>query len=103
VLFRSIFERVRGARVVVRARPGERVEARATVVSNRGRVFASVRTAVADASGRATLLLPYAAPAAPGAAGLAGPWEVEGAGRRFELLPSDGDVVAGRGLEAPGI
>ena len=48
----KVFERVKGARLIGRARPGVKVTLSGTVVTNQGRAFQTVREAVADSSGR---------------------------------------------------
>jgi asparagine N-glycosylation enzyme membrane subunit Stt3 len=48
----KVFERVKGARLVGRARPGELVSLTGTVVTNQGRAFQTVRYTTADSTGR---------------------------------------------------
>ncbi|OGP13800.1 MAG: hypothetical protein A2052_08985 [Deltaproteobacteria bacterium GWA2_54_12] len=48
----KVFERVKGARLVGRARPGEKVVLAGTVVTNQGRAFQTIRETFADNTGR---------------------------------------------------
>lgn len=48
----KVFERVKGARLVGRARPGEKVVLAGTVVTNQGRAFQTIRETTADSAGR---------------------------------------------------
>mgnify|MGYP006380651543 FL=1 len=48
----KVFERVKGARLTGRARPGVKVTLSGTVVTNQGRAFQAVRETIADSSGR---------------------------------------------------
>ncbi|MBI2399647.1 MAG: hypothetical protein HYV23_01050 [Deltaproteobacteria bacterium] len=48
----KVFERVKGARLVGRARPGEKVVLAGTVVTNQGRAFQAIRETTADSTGR---------------------------------------------------
>jgi dolichyl-diphosphooligosaccharide--protein glycosyltransferase len=48
----KVFERVKGARLTGRARPGEKIILAGTVVTNQGREFQTVRSASSDATGR---------------------------------------------------
>lgn len=93
----KIFEHLPGASVVVRTSPGQRVEARATVITNRGRSLPFSRAATADAEGRAVLVLPYSARTLPDGVGLVGPYTISaGDGRSASFTPMERDLLEGR-------
>jgi hypothetical protein len=95
----KLFQHVPGARVVVRgARPGARVEARVTLVTDRGREVAWGTYALADAAGVARLRLPYAT--GQNGAVLATPWRLQEGEATAVLAVPERAVLLGASVEA---
>jgi hypothetical protein len=95
----KLFQVVPGARVRVRgARPGARVEARVTLLTDRGRQVTWSTRAPADASGAATLRLPYAT--GRNGAVLASGWRLSDGPAAVELAVGEQAVLRGEALEA---
>ena len=95
----KLFERVRGALLVVAAEPGEAVEARLPVLASSGRRFVFRARARAGADGAARLRVPYAteAPAATGARRTrsVGDWRVHAGGAVRLVAVSERAVAEG--------
>ena len=62
-------------------------------------MFEFAKSAVADASGTATLILPYSLWEGPAAAGLASPYRVASGSGSTELWLTEEDVLQGRTIE----
>jgi hypothetical protein len=94
----KIFQPVAGARVLVRGlRPGARVEAGVTLVTNRGREVAWSTHARADAAGVARLRLPYAS--GQNGAVQATRWRLSDGQSALDLALPERAVVLGEPLE----
>ena len=94
--FAKVYEVVRGARLGVRTAPGATVVARYAYRSDAGRSRVYQKTAVADASGAAKLVLPYSSERAD--LGHDARWSIESDGRTRELAVAERDVQDGREL-----
>jgi hypothetical protein len=95
----KLFQPVAGARLLVRgARPGARVEAATTLVTDRGRQVAWATAATADAEGLARLRLPYATGA--NGAVLATPWRLSDGAGAASLAVAERAVLRGEPLQA---
>jgi len=90
----KLFEVVPGAAVAAAVDPGTRITARAPVFTNQGRTIDWATSAVADATGRAVLRLPYAT----GRNGevTASAYEVRAGERQATVTVTERDAVEGR-------
>jgi asparagine N-glycosylation enzyme membrane subunit Stt3 len=93
----KVFERVKGARLVGRARPGERVVLAGTIVTNQGRAFETVREGTADAAGSFALEAWYPT-LGPGAAGtgVRGAYVLRVGNAERRVTVAEDDVVSGK-------
>ena len=99
----KVFERVRGARLIGRAKPGVKVTLSGTVVTNQGRAFQTVRETVAESSGRFTIEAFYPTVAQDGfATGVRGAYTLKVGGSAKGLLVSEDDIINGAALELGG-
>lgn len=94
--FAKVYEVVPGAELMVRTTPGAQVVARYPYRSDAGRARVYQKTALADASGTARLVLPYSSERAD--LGHTARWSIESGGRTRELEVAESDVVGGREL-----
>jgi dolichyl-diphosphooligosaccharide--protein glycosyltransferase len=99
----KVFERVKGARLIGRARPGEKIILAGTVVTNQGREFQTVRSTVADATGRFVIEAWYPT-VRPGEykTGVKGAYILKIGNSGKGLLLSEEDVMNGAVLELGG-
>lgn len=91
----KIFERVPGAILAGKGRPGSEIELKGQVRTPRGRRFAYRCSAVADASGEFELTVPYSM-AGNDRIGFAEPPKLNLEGRIWEVILSEDDVLSGR-------
>jgi len=99
-----VFERVAGAAVVGRARPGDVLEARLPYASPTGRTGEFDRRAVANELGTYLLRLPYATRGGPAGMVVADAWRVglaDGDGSWHAVAVPERDVVRGGRIEGP--
>ena len=94
--FAKVFELVPGARIGGRARPGEPVELRLDLVTDRGRRLTYRDRADADAGGAFKFTVPYATAGAATAVRAAGPYRITAAGRAAEATVTEAEIAAGR-------
>jgi len=99
----KVFERVKGARLVGRGSPGERVVLSGTVITNQGRAFQTVREAVADSAGRFEIIAWYpTVNQGEGKTGVDGAYMLKVGDAVKGLLVSEEQVLAGATLELGG-
>lgn len=99
----KVFERVKGARLTGKARPGEKIVLAGTVVTNQGREFQTVRTASADAAGRFVIVAWYpTVQQGEYKTGVNGAYLLKIGNSGKGLLVSEDDVINGAVLELGG-
>ncbi len=94
--FAKVFELVPGARIGGRARPGEPVELRLDLVTDRGRRLSYYDRAEADVGGAFTFTVPYATAGAATAVRAVGPYRITTPGRAAAVTVTEAEVAAGR-------
>ena len=96
----KVFERVKGARVTGRARPGEPVVLAGTVVTNQGRAFKAVSETTADSTGRFVVEAWYpTVNQGEFKTGVNGAYELKIGNAGKGLLVSEDDIINGAVLE----
>ena len=96
----KVFERVKGARVTGRARPGEPVVLAGTVVTNQGRAFKAVSETTADSTGRFVVEAWYpTVNQGEFKTGVNGAYELKIGNAGKGLLVSEDDIIKGAVLE----
>lgn len=96
----KVFERVKGARISGRARPGEKVALLGTVVTNQGRAFRTVRETSADSGGRFVIEAWYPTVSqGEYKTGVNGAYELRIGNSGKGLLVSEDDIINGAVLE----
>ena len=90
-----IFERVPGAGITGRGQPGEEVEIRQEVITNRGRRFSYRQAAQVDATGQFQLRVPYSM-ASEGGTGFAAAPVLQRGGKSFSIPVEETDILEGR-------
>lgn len=96
----KVFERVKGAKLVGRARPGERVVLAGTVITNQGRSFQAVRETTADSSGRFLIEAWYpTVNRGEGKTGVEGAYMLKIGNSGKGLLVSEDDIINGAVIE----
>lgn len=99
----KVFERVKGARLNGRARPGEKVILAGTVETNQGRTFQTIRETVADASGRFSIVAWYPTVSqGDGKVGVIGAYMLKIGSAGKGLLVTEEQVEGGAVLELGG-
>ncbi len=99
----KIFERVKGAIVKGKAKPGDTVTLEGTVRTNRGRTFAINQRATADSLGRYSFNLYYPTISMDEAGvGVLGRYRVRAGQREISFTLSDSDVIDGASLTLMG-
>lgn len=99
----KVFERVKGAKLVGRARPGEKVVLVGTVVTNQGRSFQTIRETTADSTGRFVIQAWYpTVNQGEFKTGVDGAYILKIGNAGKGLLVSEDDVINGAVLELGG-
>lgn len=96
----KVFERVRGARLTGRTRPGETVVLAGTVITNQGRTFQTMRETRADSSGAFSITAWYpTVTRGEGRVGVDGAYMLKVGGSAKGLVVSEEDITGGAVLE----
>jgi dolichyl-diphosphooligosaccharide--protein glycosyltransferase len=99
----KVFERVKGARLVGRARPGEKVVLAGTIVTNQSRAFQTIRETFADSTGRFVIEAWYpTVNQGEFKTGVNGAYMLKIGNAGKGLLVSEDDVINGAVLELGG-